>query len=85
MERHIFVEQWCAWVDDKLYLEGSERTRWARNFARYTRLEFGVKVGDRDAYGQAVVDVARGIENDVDERIDEMHNEGKTRVTREVA
>ena len=32
------VEQWCAWVDDTLYFEGSDRTRWARNLARDPRL-----------------------------------------------
>lgn len=63
------VEQWCAWVDDTLYFEGSERTRWARNLARDPRLAFGVQVGDRAAYGQAVVDVARGLERAVAARI----------------
>ena len=59
------VEQWCAWVDDTLFFEGSERTRWARNLARDPRLAFGVQVGDRAAYGQAVVDVARGLERPI--------------------
>ncbi len=65
---HI-VEQWCAWVDDTLFFEGSERTRWARNLARDPRLAFGVQVADRAAYGRAVVDVARGLERDVAARI----------------
>ena len=63
------VEQWCAWVEDTLYFEGSDRTRWARNLARDPRLAFGVQVGDRAAYGQAVVDVARGLEHAVAARI----------------
>jgi len=63
------VEQWCAWVDDTLYFEGSDRTRWARNLARDPRLGFGVQVGDRAAYGQALVDVARGLERAVAARI----------------
>lgn len=63
------VEQWCAWVEDTLYFEGSDRTRWARNLARDPRLAFGVQVDDRAAYGQAVVDVARGLERDVADRI----------------
>jgi Pyridoxamine 5'-phosphate oxidase len=63
------VEQWCAWVDDTLFFEGSERTRWARNLARDPRLAFGVQVGDRAAYGEAIVDVARGIERGVAARI----------------
>lgn len=63
------VEQWCAWVDDTLFFEGSERTRWARNLARDPRLAFGVQVGDRAAYGRAVVEVARDLERDVAARI----------------
>jgi hypothetical protein len=63
------VEQWCAWVDDILYFEGSDRTRWARNLARDPRLAFGVQVGDRAAYGEALVDVARGLERAVAARI----------------
>jgi hypothetical protein len=56
------VQQWCAWVDDTLYFEGSDRTRWARNLARDPRLGFGFQVEDRSAYGEAVVDVAHGLE-----------------------
>ena len=63
------VEQWCAWVDDTLYFEGSERTRWARNLARDARLAFGVQVADRAAYGDAVVDVARGLDRAVAAKI----------------
>ena len=63
------VEQWCAWVDDTLYFEGSDRTRWARNLARDPRLAFGVQVEDRAAYGQAIVDVARGLERPVAAKI----------------
>lgn len=63
------VQQWCAWVDDTLYFEGSERTKWARNLARDPRLGFGMQLGDRSAYGEAVVDVARGIERSVASRI----------------
>ncbi|HEX2884182.1 MAG TPA: pyridoxamine 5'-phosphate oxidase family protein [Candidatus Limnocylindria bacterium] len=63
------VEQWGAWVDDVLYFEGSDRTLWARNLARDPRLAFGVQVEDRAAYGQAVVDVVRGLERDVASKI----------------
>lgn len=63
------VEQWCAWVDDTLYFEGSDRTLWARNLERDPRLAFGVQVDDRAAYGQAVVDVARALERSVAARI----------------
>lgn len=55
------VQQWCAWVDDTLYFEGSERTKWARNLARDPRIGFGLQVADRSAYGEAVVDSVRGL------------------------
>jgi hypothetical protein len=54
------VQQWGVWVDDVLYFEGSERTRWARNLAREPRLAFGVNVADKAVYGDAIVDVLRG-------------------------
>ena len=63
------VEQWCAWVDDTLFFEGSERTRWARNLARDARLAFGVQVADRAAYGDAVVEVAPGLDRAVAAKI----------------
>jgi hypothetical protein len=63
------VEQWFAWVDDTLYFEGSDRTRWARNLARDPRLAFGMQDGDRAAYGQAVVDVALGLDRAVASKI----------------
>ena len=55
------VQQWGVWVDGVLYFEGSDRTRWARDLARDPRLGFGVQSGDRAAYGDAVVDVIRGV------------------------
>ncbi|HET8567929.1 MAG TPA: pyridoxamine 5'-phosphate oxidase family protein [Candidatus Limnocylindria bacterium] len=55
------VQQWGVWVDGVLYFEGSERTRWARDLAREPRLAFGTGVGDRAVYGEAVVDVVRGV------------------------
>lgn len=63
------VQQWCAWVDDTLYFEGSDRTRWARNLARDPRLGFGFQVEHRSAYGEAVVDVARGLDAAVAARV----------------
>lgn len=63
------VQQWCAWVDDTLFFEGSDRTRWARNLARDPRLGFGMQDGDRSVYGEAVVDVANGLERAVAARI----------------
>lgn len=59
------VQQWCAWVDNTLYFEGSDQTRWARNLARDPRLGFGMQVDDRSVYGEAVVDVVPGLERAV--------------------
>ena len=57
--RPHLVQQWGVWVDQTLYFEGDETTRWARNLARDPRLAFGVQLGDRAAYGEALVDVVR--------------------------
>ena len=54
------VQQWGVWLDDVLYFEGSERTRWAKNLSRDQRLAFGMQAGDKAAYGDAIVDVLRG-------------------------
>jgi hypothetical protein len=54
------VQQWGVWVDDVLYFEGSDKTRWARNLARDPRLAFGTQLGDRAVYGDALVDLLRG-------------------------
>lgn len=59
------VQQWCAWVDDTRYFEGSDRTVWARNLTRDPRLGFGFQVEDRSAYGEAVVDITHGLERPV--------------------
>jgi Pyridoxamine 5'-phosphate oxidase len=59
------VQQWCAWVDDTLYFEGSDRTKWARNLARDPRLGFGLQFEDRSAYGEALADIAEGVERSV--------------------
>jgi Pyridoxamine 5'-phosphate oxidase len=58
--RPHLVQQWGVWVDEVLYFEGSDKTRWARNLARDPRLAFGVNVADKAAYGEAMVDVLRG-------------------------
>lgn len=57
------VQQWGVWVDDTLYFEGSDRTRWARNLARDPRLAWGAGVADRAVYGDANVDVVRNVEH----------------------
>lgn len=60
--RPHLVQQWGVWVDRILYFEGSDRTRWARNLERDPRLAFGVQSADRAAYGEATVDIVRGVE-----------------------
>ena len=57
------VQQWGVWLDDTLYFEGSDKTRWARNLARDPRLGFGVQVADRAVYGEAVVEIVRNVEH----------------------
>ncbi len=57
------VQQWGVWIDDTLYFEGSDRTRWARNLARDPRLAFGMQVGHRAAYGEATVEIVRGVDH----------------------
>jgi hypothetical protein len=61
--RPHLVQQWGVWVDGTLYFEGSDRTRWARNLARDARLGFGMQNGDKAIYGEAVVDVIRGVDH----------------------
>ncbi|HKW78094.1 MAG TPA: pyridoxamine 5'-phosphate oxidase family protein [Candidatus Limnocylindria bacterium] len=58
--RPHLVQQWGVWVENILYFEGSDRTRWARNLARDPRLAFGMQQGHRAAYGEATVDIVRG-------------------------
>ena len=59
------VQQWGVWVDDILYFEGSDKTRWARNLARDARLAFGVNVADKAVYGTAEVAIVRGVSHAV--------------------
>ena len=56
------VQQWGVWVDDTLYFEGSDRTRWARNLARDPRLAWGANVGDKAVYGEAMVDILKTVD-----------------------
>ena len=57
------VQQWGVWIDDVLYFEGSDKTRWARNLARDPRLAWGVQLADRAVYGEARVDIVRGVDH----------------------
>lgn len=67
--RPHLVQQWGVWIDGSLYFEGSDRTRWARNLAREPRLAFGMQHEDTAAYGEAIVDIVRGVEPKLARRI----------------
>ena len=54
------IQSWAVWIDDVLYFEGSEKTRWAKNLSRDPRLSFGMQLADLAVYGDAVADVVRG-------------------------
>ena len=54
------IQSWAVWVDDVLYFEGSEKTRWAKNLSRDARISFGMQLADLAVYGDAVADVVRG-------------------------
>jgi hypothetical protein len=57
--RPHLVQSWGVWVDDVLYFEGSDKTRWARNIAREPRISFGFQDGDMAVYGEAIADIVR--------------------------
>ncbi len=67
--RPHLIQQWGAWIDDALWFEGSERTRWARNLARDPRIGFGTQTGTRAAMAEGEVDVVRGVDPAIAERI----------------
>jgi len=67
--RPHLVQQWGAWVEDRLYFEGSERTHWAQNLARDPRVAFGTQTGTRALFGQGTALVVRGAEASVAKRI----------------
>jgi hypothetical protein len=54
------IQTWAVWVDQQLFFEGSERTKWGRNLARDPRIAFGMQDGHNAAYGNGVADVIRG-------------------------
>jgi len=58
--RPHLVQSWGVWIDDVLYFEGSDKTRWARNIAREPRISFGFQDGDLAVYGEATADIVRG-------------------------
>lgn len=59
--RPHLVQQWAVWIDQLVFFEGSDRTRWARNLARDPRIAFGLQSGHTAAYGQGQADIVRGV------------------------
>ena len=55
------VQQWGVWIDQQLWFEGSERTRWARNLARDPRISFGMQTGNNATYGDGTAEVVRAV------------------------
>ena len=67
--RPHLVQQWGVWIDQQLFFEGSDRTRWARNLARDPRMAFGLQSGDKATYGDGRVDMIRGVPRALARRI----------------
>lgn len=55
------IQQWSVWIDQQLFFDGSEETRWARNLARDPRISFGVQSGNKAAYGDGTAEIVRGV------------------------
>ena len=67
--RPHLIQTWAVWLDQQLFFEGSERTRWARNLARDRRISFGMQSGHDAAYGDGTTDVIRAVPGALARRI----------------
>ena len=63
------IQQWGVWIDQQLFFDGSERTRWARNIARDARISFGIQSGNNAAYGDGSAEIVRGVPKPLARRI----------------
>jgi hypothetical protein len=63
------IQQCGVWIDQQLFFDGSERTRWARNLARDPRISFGIQSGNNAAYGDGVGEIIRGVGTPLARRI----------------
>jgi hypothetical protein len=54
------IQQWFVWIDQQVFFDGSERTKWARNLIRDPRVGFGVQNGNDTSYGDGSADIIRG-------------------------
>lgn len=59
--RPHLIQQWGVWIDQRLFFDGSDRTRWARNLARDPRVGFGAQAGHDTAYGDGVAEIIQGV------------------------
>jgi hypothetical protein len=55
------IQTWAVWLDQQLWFEGSDRTRWARNLARDPRIGFGMQSGHKAAYGNGNAEIVRSV------------------------
>jgi hypothetical protein len=67
--RPHLIQQWGVWIDQQLFFDGSERTRWARNLARDARISFGIQSGNNAAYGDGTAGIVRGVARPLARRI----------------
>jgi hypothetical protein len=67
--RPHLIQQWGVWIDQQLFFDGSERTRWARNIARDPRIGFGIQSGNNAAYGDGTAEIVRGVPQALARRI----------------
>jgi len=55
------IQQWSIWIDQQLFFDGSEETRWARNLARDPRISFGMQSGNNAVCGDGTAEIVRGV------------------------
>src|SRR5437667_452823 len=58
MRPHL-IQTWAVWIDQELWFEGSDQTRWARNLAREAGIAFGIGHNDRAASFKACASTGR--------------------------
>ena len=66
--RPHLVQQWGAWVEGRLYFEGSERTHWRRTLPAI-RASRSARRSERALFGQGTVGVVRGVDAATAKRI----------------
>jgi hypothetical protein len=59
--RPHLIQTWAVWVDQELWFEGSDRTRWGRNLARDARSSFGLQVAHKAGYGDGTAEIVRNV------------------------